>query len=96
MLAYLLALVNYIIITILNYIITVIAFVVSTILKLLPISPFLDVSYSVNAFGIDSKFLEYVGWIIPIKSMLGTLTALIGAILAYYALSIALRFIKMI
>lgn len=72
-----------------NYCIAGIGSSLSWCLALLPESPF-----GSPAAKPDSLDLGYITWIIPFPTMLGHMAALIGAILIWYSIRIAARWLK--
>lgn len=79
---------------VLNTVIWLFAKVLSLIFGLLPNSPFLTVS---TAYDLSiGKYMSYLAWLIPIKSILGILFAWLGCMLVYYVYSVVMRWIKLI
>lgn len=79
---------------IINTIIWLFASVLNLVLSILPNSPFLDLSrtYDISV----AKYMPYLSWFLPIKSMLGILIAWLGCMLIYYIYSVVMRWIKLI
>jgi len=76
------------IISIINRVIEAAGSAISAIFALLPNSPFLWVEE------IDSEVLEAINWIIPISAMISHIQLYVTAVAIYYALRIALRWLK--
>lgn len=76
------------IISIINRVIEAAGSAISAIFILLPNSPFLWIE------GIDSEVLEAINWIIPISAMISHIQLYVVAVAIYYALRIALRWLK--
>ena len=76
------------IISIINRIIEAVGSAISAIFILLPNSPFLWVEK------IDSEVLEAINWIIPVSAMISHIQLYVTAVAIYYALRIALRWLK--
>lgn len=79
---------------IINVIIWLFAAVLKLVLSILPNSPFLSLSstYDISV----GKYMPYLSWFLPIKSMLGILIAWLGCMLIYYIYSVVMRWIKLI
>lgn len=68
--------------------------VLSTIVALLPSSPFqMSNTWLAN---INSEWIAYLNWIIPIDAIISTVTAWLAAMLLYYAYMIFFRWVKVI
>ncbi|NLB89759.1 MAG: hypothetical protein GX786_00860 [Clostridiales bacterium] len=76
------------IISIINRVIEAAGSAISAIFILLPNSPFLWVEE------IDSEVLEAINWILPISAMISHIQLYVVAVAIYYALRIALRWLK--
>lgn len=76
-------------IRLINYFIVGVGASFSWVLSLLPNSPFGSPATKPNA--ID---LGYVTWIIPFPTMISHLAVLIGAILGWYTIRVAARWLK--
>lgn len=76
------------IISIINRVIEAVGSAISAIFILLPNSPFLWVEE------IDSEVLEAINWIIPVSAMISHIQLYVVAVAIYYALRIALRWLK--
>lgn len=76
------------IISIINRVIEAVGSAISAIFILLPNSPFLWVEE------IDSVVLEAINWIIPVSAMISHIQLYVVAVAIYYALRIALRWLK--
>ena len=79
---------------IINTIIWLFASVLKLVISFLPNSPFLELSrvYDVSI----SKYMPYLSWLLPIKSMLFILISWLGCMLIYYIYSVVMRWIKLI
>ena len=79
---------------IINTIIWLFAAVLKLVISFLPNSPFLELSrvYDVSI----SKYMPYLSWLLPIKSMLFILISWLGCMLIYYIYSVVMRWIKLI
>lgn len=78
-------------IDLINFLISGIGLLISTLVNLLPNSPFTILS------NLDSiPFLNYLNWIIPIGTFIGIIEVWLIAIATYYLISVALRFAKVI
>lgn len=76
-----------------NTVIWLFSKVLSLIFSLLPNSPFLDIS---TTFDLSvSKYLPYLNWLLPIKSILSILFVWLGCMLTYYIYSSVMRWIKL-
>lgn len=75
-------------IAILNHIISSLAYALSGLLDLLPTSPF---NFVLN---IDSTWLSAINWIFPVASVVAHLEVYVLAVAMYFAIRIALRWIK--
>ena len=73
---------------ILNFIIDGLNFV----LGVLPTSPFSHIDLGVNV----NKYLSYLAWLVPIKFIVTITTLWLPCLLAYFGVSIILRWFKMI
>jgi len=75
---------------IINGLLDLIAVAITAILSLLPSSPF--------TWNLDgaSTALTWVFWLIPIPEMITTMSVYITAVLAYYVIRIALRWLKVV
>lgn len=71
----------------LNQLFESIALVLSTILNLLPESPFKWTSF-------DSGWLGAINWIFPLTGVIAHLEAYVFAVAVYYGLRIILRWVK--
>lgn len=80
---------------ILNSIIWLFAKVLDLVFSLLPNSPFLALDTMMFSYGID-KYLGYLAWLIPIKTILFILISWLGCMLIYYVYSVVMRWIKLI
>ncbi|WP_068964069.1 hypothetical protein [Desulfosporosinus sp. BG] len=76
--------------SLINSLLSLIAAAISAILSLLPSSPFM--------WNLDgaSPVLTWIFWLIPIPQMLTTMTLYISAVLAYFVIRIALRWLKVV
>lgn len=81
-----------ILINTLNGILNVIGTLITTILSILPDSPF-SLIYNMN---LDLSWFQYFNWIFPISEALLVFTSWLSCILIYYGLSIIMRWIKAI
>lgn len=79
-------------ITIFNFIISAIGLLASSILNLLPDSPFA----SVKIQSISSKYLGHLAWVIPFETLLTILGGSLVAVGTYYLYQIILRWVKAI
>lgn len=79
---------------IINTVIWLFASVLNLIFSFLPNSPFLNLisTYDMSV----SKYMGYLAWFVPIKSMLGILITWLGCMLVYYIYSVVMRWIKLI
>lgn len=80
------------IVEMINALISGLASALSTIILILPDSPF----EAMNNLTLDNVFLEGLMWIIPINHIISFLQAWVGAIAVYYIVMIALRWLKAI
>jgi hypothetical protein len=78
-------------ISFINKLISGLSLALSSIVSLLPDSPFKDINVS-----LDSNLLGYLNWMFPIDDMLSVLTLWVSSILIYYVYSIVLRWVKAI
>lgn len=79
---------------VINTVIWLFAKVLSLIFGLLPNSPFINISRS---FDVSiGKYMGYLSWLIPIKSILSILALWLGCMLVYYVYSVVMRWIKLI
>lgn len=78
------------IIGILNLIIKALGTVLSTLISILPNSPFLILD------SINIPFLDSLNWIVPISILISILAYWVGAILIYYGVQVVLRWVKAI
>jgi hypothetical protein len=76
------------VIAMINKIISAAGAAITGIFILLPQSPFLWVE------SIDSEVLEAINWLFPIPAMISHLQLYVTAVAIYYALRIALRWLK--
>ncbi|ODA38724.1 hypothetical protein [Desulfosporosinus sp. BG] len=76
--------------SLINSLLSLIAAAITAILSLLPSSPF--------AWNLDgaSPVLTWIFWLIPIPQMLTTMTLYISAVVAYFVVRIALRWLKVV
>lgn len=79
-------------ISIVNFIISAIGTLASSILSLLPDSPF----SSVKIQSISSKYLGHLAWIIPFETIITVLGSSLVAVGIYYLYQIVLRWVKAI
>lgn len=79
-------------ISIVNFIISAIGNLASSILSLLPDSPFA----SVKIQSISSKYLRHLAWIIPFETLITILGTSLVAVGTYYLYQIVLRWVKAI
>lgn len=79
-------------ITIINFIISAIGTLASSILSLLPDSPFA----SVKIQSISSKYLGHLSWIIPFETLITILSSSLVVVGVYYLYQIVLRWVKAI
>lgn len=75
-------------ITILNAIILSLGTILQAIIILLPESPFNFV------YNIDNEFIQNINYILPLPQVVAHLTLILQAIIIYYGLRIALKWIK--
>lgn len=73
-----------------NLIIKAVGIVITTIINILPTSPFLLVD------NIELPYLSELNWVIPFNLFLSILGYWIGAIAVYYGVQIILRWVKVI
>lgn len=66
--------------------------VIYKIIDVLPDSPFIYISQTVEVF----KILKIVNWFLPFDFVISTFTAWLSAIAIYYAYTVILRFFKLI
>lgn len=83
-----------ILVFIINTVIWLFGKVLNIIFGFLPNSPFIAISRSME-FSIG-KYMGYLSWLIPIKSILSVLVAWLGCMLLYYLYSVVMRWIKLI
>ncbi len=76
------------IIRLINIVIEKIGHAIELLLSLLPDSPFLWVER------IDSKVLDVINYVIPIPAIISHLQVYVLAVALYYAIRIALRWVK--
>lgn len=67
-------------------------YILSAILGVLPTSPF----NGVESFISDNKFLQYLGFVIPMPEIAAIFTSWLSAIAIWYVYQIILRWIKAI
>ena len=79
-------------ISIVNFIISAIGTLGSSILSLLPDSPFV----SVKIQSISSKYLGHLAWIVPFETIITILGSSLVAVGTYYLYQIVLRWVKAI
>lgn len=80
-----------VVISFLNLIIKIIGFLFELISKLLPTSPFSDMS-----FQLDSEWLGYINWFIPLGFFIKVSILWATAVLGYKLISFILRRLKII
>ena len=73
-----------------NKIISLAGGLISVLLLLLPSSPF-----TWDTSGLDSTFLKILLWIIPVPSIILSMEAIVSAVLIYYGIRVAMRWIKL-
>ena len=78
-------------IDLINFLISGIGLLITTLVNLLPSTPFTILS---NLKAIP--FLNYLNWIIPIGTFIGIIEVWLISIATYYLISVALRFAKVI
>lgn len=76
----------------LNTIVWLFGKVLSVIFSVLPNSPFINVTSS-NSI---SKYMGYLAWLLPIKSIVTILVVWVSAMSIYYMYSSVMRWIKLI
>lgn len=76
------------VIAMINKVISAAGAAITGIFILLPQSPFLWIEE------IDSEVLEAINWIIPVSAMISHIQLYVTAVAIYYALRIALRWLK--
>ncbi len=77
-------------IDLINFLIQGLGLLISTLINLLPDSPFTILS------NLEVSFLNYLNWIIPVGTFIGIIEVWLIAIATYYLISVALRFAKVI
>lgn len=78
-----------VVVNIFNWLISVIGTIISTLLSVLPDSPF-----SFN-FAFDNQFLKAMNYVFPIQSAISHLSAYVMAVLIYYIFRVVMRWIKL-
>lgn len=76
------------IIALINKVIEAAGNLITVLFSLLPDSPFLWLE------NIDSVVLQAINWVIPVSAMVSHLQLYVVAVAIYYALRIALRWVK--
>lgn len=79
-----------IITNIINWLIQVLGNIISTVLMILPDSPFLNFSYS-----FDNSFLKSLNFVFPVNSAITHLGIYVIAVIVYYILRVLMRWIKL-
>lgn len=93
MLSYLLDLIIYCVCSVINFLIVFVAGIISFLIKLLPMSPFLETNVN---FLSDVSYIKWFEWIIPLTSILGTIQLFIIAFASYYVIKFILAWLKLI
>lgn len=70
----------------------IVLILLSSVLAMLPESPFTAVIEALNT----SPILQYIGWIVPIPEIVAFLELWLVAISSYYAVLILARWVKLI
>lgn len=82
-------------ITVVNMIIASIGGLLSMLVNLLPLSPFkIDAIQNINTVVQDN--MSTFNWFVPVDAILGVTVYWLMAIAAYYVISVAMRWAKMI
>lgn len=72
-----------------NSVINALAVAISSVIALLPPSPF-----TWDFSGINNSFLKFFLWFVPVDGLVSILTAYVGAVATYYGLRVILRWAK--
>lgn len=84
--------INDLVVTIINFLILAISMLIDLILKILPDSPFLNISFG-NSSGLE--YLGFLDFVIPFSFIKNVMGAWLIAMVVYYGLKVVLRYTKL-